>query len=268
MKSIKPLLCITAAAQISACATASEPPVVLGAETVTVGTIPDDVIISRNPDGSYTIGDGTDARTTTAGLAYTSPQGIRQVYAINGMDSEGPAYYITRFFYAKTPGGEGEVTYIFSPPVAYNGFDFSAAELTRNGTTTVPAGGTITMTGSTALHVTIYDGLFDNTPAGRAELTANFDDGTISGRTYDIQFFDGGGDLNQYAVTFQLTDIDDGSFSGVASPVDPAGLSGTYSGLIVGASGDQAIGSYTFTRNVGYTETIDGIFVVGGTPTP
>ena len=260
------LVFIAIAAPIGACTPAPQE-TVAEAATVIVGDRPDSIVVQRNDDNTYSITDGSLPAPIIVGNYRQGPLGTDSYQTNAACDEGGICVYISRVYHGQTPGGEGEVTYVFSPPAIYNGLDFTATELIRTGPTTIPASGSIIMTGVTAVYSIYADGAYGYDAEGIAELTANFDDMEISGRTYDLQYFSGGGSLDQYAVTFELTDIADGSFSGVVNPDNPAYLNGTYDGLIVGASGDQAIGAYSF-QNLSASETVDGIFMVGGSSSP
>lgn len=263
----KPFFCVAIGAQLAACGAATEPPVIVDARTVTIGDMPEGVTLIRNNDNTYALTDSTLPEPIRIGGYLLGPLGSELYQTIATCDEGGICVYLTRVHHGKTPGGEGEVTFVFSPPAAYRGLDLTATELVRTGTTTIPASGSITMTGVTAIFTYFADGGYGNSAEGIAELTANFDDGNISGRTYDLQYFSGGGDLNQYAVTFELTDITNGSFSGVVSPDEGDYQNGTYDGIIVGASGDQAVGTYSFVNQT-VSETVNGIFMVGGAASP
>ena len=263
----KPVLCMAVAAAVSACGATTEPPVVVDARSVVIGDMPAGVRLIRNDDNTYALTDSTLPEPIRIGGYLLGPLGSESYQTIPTCDEGGICVYLTRVHHGKTPGGEGEVTFVFSPPAAYRGLDLTATELVRTGPTTIPANGSITMTGVTAIFTYYADGGYGYSAEGIAELTANFDDGHISGRTYDLQYFSGGGDLNLYAATFELTDITGGSFSGVVNPDNAAYLNGTYDGIIVGASGDQAIGAYSFVNPI-VSETVNGIFMVGGAASP
>jgi hypothetical protein len=141
----------------------------------------------------------------------------------------------------------------------------------RIGETTLPTSGGAIYTGTYA--GVLGDASFFLEDAGlitgTAQLDANFASGTISGR---ISGRENGSGRAFGVVTLPASAIDatDGSFGGTTSGglltgLGYTGAEGTFSGLIVGANGEEAVGGLNITHTRAGAPTISeyGVFVAG-----
>jgi len=158
--------------------------------------------------------------------------------------------------YAETISGDGAVFVVQSPAADLG---LAGVQVTRLGETDLPSGGSATFSGA-------YAGFLVNTNLGPAgsirgdvQLIADFASASISG---DITNRSGGADdmlLTSAAITSA------GAFSGTTTGGDFQGagtsaLDGSYTGLIVGATGNEVVGGLSITHIFG----ADTLTEIGG----
>ncbi len=160
--------------------------------------------------------------------------------------------------YKTTTSGAGQGIVLMSP-VAES--DYAGVLLTRNSTTTLPGSGNAVFNGEYAgLFAEIADLVAVGAVSGDAQLTADFSAGTIAGLISNRNVSGGGmADL----VLSPATINSNAGFSGSATGgefVGETASGGTYSGIFVGASGNEAVGGVTLYHNTGGIDYVE----VGG----
>lgn len=124
----------------------------------------------------------------------------------------------------------------------------NGAQLTRTGTTIVPATGSATYSGTYA--GIVVQGIRDMAPetvSGIASIDVDFAEFDVSGQITD-RFYDGATAAEDVALN--ISELTDGAFTGTTSGGDlnSGGLvaaDGAYTGLIVGANSENIIGAVT-----------------------
>ncbi|MEE9389012.1 MAG: hypothetical protein V3U96_10405 [Paracoccaceae bacterium] len=159
--------------------------------------------------------------------------------------------------YAATISGAGTVTIAHSTTPASG---LSGVQVTRLGDTVLPSGASATFNGEyTALFIDDATLIIMDEISGDAQLTANFVNGTIFGSITNRSAKNN----STTDVTLEETAITAvGGFSGTVTgggiPFLSATSDGTYAGLIVGATGTEAVGGMTLSHYFGpsniYTE--------------
>ncbi|SFR31910.1 hypothetical protein SAMN04488005_0207 [Yoonia tamlensis] len=141
----------------------------------------------------------------------------------------------------------------------------NGAQLTRTGTTVIPATGSAAYSGTYG--AIVVDGSRDLSPetvSGTATLTVNFAYDSVTGMITN-RVFDGTTAADD--VTLNLTDLVDGAFVGSTSggALNSGGLvaaDGTYTGLIVGPNGEAIVGAVTISHAGPNTFTEQGGMVL------
>ena len=165
--------------------------------------------------------------------------------------------------YKATPSGAGDVAWVTSPTSTGSGA--AGVVFSRRSATVLPTTGTANYTGQylAALANTNMDAVAQI--SGDAQLDANFGTGQVSGSVTNRTEV-GGTPFTAADLTLAATSIADGSFSGTATggAINGGGVvtPGTYSGLLVGATGQEVVGGVELGHMLGGTDLLEvGAFV-------